>query len=58
MKPSEYHDYNGGVQGFQGVVVVVEVVIIVAHLDYLDRQYTDQPSGENFMNRRIWYGDI
>jgi hypothetical protein len=40
------------------VVVVVEMEMAVARLDSLDRQYIDQPSGENFINRRIWNWDM
>lgn len=54
MEPLRYHGYEGGFQG----VVFVEVVIVVARLDYLDRQYIDQPSGENFISRRIWNCNI
>lgn len=51
MQPAHCHDHDhdGECQ---------EVVIVVARLDYLDRQYIDQPSGENLMSRRIWNWDI
>ena len=55
MQDAQCHGCDGSCRE---VMVSVEVAMVGARLDCLDRQYTDQPSGENLMNRKIRDWDI